>query len=533
MVSFMTALHLHLVRCFASVAVCFLFLTGASAAQPNLIIILADDMGYSDPGCFGGEIATPSLDRLAKEGVRLARFQNGGMCVVSRASMLTGKWWPRALPEFAKTRLLSEQLHGAGYRTGLVGKWHLAGDPMDRGFDSFFGFHAGFADHFTGAPSYREGREPFTKFGADYYSTDAFTDRALSFVKGDATKPFFLYLSYQAPHNPLQAPAADIAKYRGKYSAGWQAVREARFRRQKEMGIVAASATLPEYPQNLPDWDSLSDAQRDLEDLRMAVYAAMVERMDTGIGRLVEALKQSGKADNTLILFMSDNGPDSFSVVDAAMLKKGILPGDRGSNWQSGTGAAYAHATPWRLYKISQHAGGITSGGIAWWPGATGNVGRIENSRVHMVDVLPTFLEAAGIAPRGAQAGESFLPLVKGDAWKRKSPLFFQYMDNRAIRTDEWTLAEVDGSGWELFRADAAPFETTNVAAKNPDVVATLGAQWLAWWRSESGKRDYTPESTKGSPHYKPQGDRGSGAIYVPSSMPSALSNRYPISKSP
>ncbi len=505
----------------------------AFAAQPNLIIILADDMGYSDPGCFGGEIATPTLDRLAKEGVRLARFQNGGMCVVSRASMLTGKWWPRALPEFAKTRLLSEQLHDAGYRTGLVGKWHLDGHPMDRGFDSFFGFLAGFADHFTGAPSYRDGRETFTKFGADYYSTDAFTDRAISFLKGDTTKPFFLYLSYQAPHNPLQAPAADIAKYRGKYLSGWQTVREARFRRLKELGILAADTTLPEVPKNLPAWDSLTDAQRDLEDLRMAVYAAMVERMDAGIGRLVEALKQSGKAENTLILFMSDNGPDSFSMVDAAMLQKGILPGDRGSNWQLGTGWAYANATPWRLYKISQHAGGITSGGIAWWPGAAGSAGRIENSRVHMVDVLPTFLEAAGIAPHGAQAGESFLPLVKGDAWKRKSPLFFQYMDNRAIRTDEWTLAEVDGADWELFRADADPLETTNVAAKNPDVVATLDAQWLAWWRSESGKRDYTPESTKGSPHYKPQGDRGSGAIYVPSSMPSALSNRYPISKSP
>ena len=350
-------------------------------------------------------------------------------------------------------------------------------------------------------------------------------------MKDDSAKPFLLHLSYQAPHNPLQAPAADIAKYRGKYRAGWQSVREARFRRQKEMGLVSADATLPAYAQNLPSWDSLSAAQRDLEDLRMSVYAAMVERMDAGIGRLVEALKQSGKADNTLLLFMSDNGPDSFSVVDAAMLKKELLPGDRNSNWQPGTGWAFANATPWRLYKISQHSGGITSGAIAWWPGATEKAGRIENSRVHMVDVLPTFLEAAGVAPSGAQAGESFLPLVKGDVWKRKSPLFFQYADNRAIRTDEWTMAEVDGAGWELFRAETDPLEATNVAAKTPDVVATLGAQWLAWWRSESGKRDYAPESTQGSPHYKPQGDRGSGASYIPSAMPSALSSRYPVPK--
>ncbi|OYV06199.1 MAG: hypothetical protein CFE26_07575 [Verrucomicrobiales bacterium VVV1] len=505
--------------------------SAAPSSKPNLIVILADDMGYSDPSCFGGEMSTPSIDRLAKEGIRLSHFHNGGMCVTSRASMLTGQWWPRALPHFSGTPLLSEHLHKSGYRTGLIGKWHEKGDPMDRGFDHFFGFLEGFADHFSGAPSYRLDRGPFQDFGPDYYSSDAFSDRAVQFIRdGKPDQPFFLYLSYQAPHNPLQAPKDDILKHRGHYLGGWQSVREARFRRQKEMGLVPADAALPDYPQNLPEWSSLTPEQRDLEDLRMSVFAAMIERMDQGIGRVMEALKASGKADNTLVLFMSDNGADSFSVADAGLLKGGLLPGDRKSNWQLGTGWAYASVTPWRLYKISQHGGGVTTGGIAWWPAKTIRPGRIESSPVHLVDVLPTVLSAAGIPPEiEGLAGESFLPLLRAEPWKRKDPLFFQYMDNRAIRTAEWTLAEVDGSGWELFHTAADPLETKNVSAGNPAIATDLEARWMKWWQEQSGRSGYDPESTTGSPHYKPQGDRGSGQRYVPSAMPANLSKRYPI----
>ncbi len=504
----------------------------AAGPPPNVIVILADDMGYSDPGCFGGEIATPNIDRLAHEGVRLTHFHNGGMCVVSRASLLTGKWWPRALPAFARTPLLSEKLHDAGYRTGLIGKWHLAGHPMDRGFDHFFGFLAGFADHFTGAPSYRLDRETFQDFRPDYYSSDAFTDRAIQFIKdapqGASASPFFLYLSYQSPHNPLQAPREDILKYRGKYAAGWPAIRAARFQRQKELGILAPDAELPADPQNLPDWKSLTPEQRDLEDLRMAVFAAMIERMDRGIGRVMEALTLSGQAKNTLVLFLSDNGADSFSVVDEAMLKQGKLPGDRGSNWQLGTGWAWASVTPWRLYKISQHSGGVTTGAVAWGAGVTGKPGRIESTPIHVIDVLPTLLEAAA-QPAIEAAGESFLSVLQGNSWQRQGPLFFQYMDNRAIRTAEWTMAEVDGTGWELFRAGVDPLENTNLALKNPKVVADLDARWMQWWREESGQATYAPESTKTSEHYKPQGDRGSGKPYVPSAMPAKLADRYPL----
>ena len=522
-------------HCWKWLALAFAAISTLSAAQPNLIIILADDMGYSDAGCFGGEIATPAIDKLAKEGIRFSRFRNGGMCVVSRVSMLTGQWWPRGLRDFKNTPLLSEKLQTAGYRSALIGKWHLAGHPLDRGFDHFFGFLEGFADHFTGAKSYHLDRKPFTGFGPDYYSSDQFTDRAIRFIADDKDqpdKPFFLYLSYQAPHNPLQAPKADILKYRGKYLAGWQAVREARFRRQQEMGIVPEDAVLPGYPENLPDWNSLTAEQRDLEDLRMAVYAAMVERMDQGIGRLVKALEESGKADNTQILFLSDNGADSFSVMDQVLLKQGKLPGDPASNWQLGTGWAYASVTPWRLYKISQHGGGITTGAIAWHGGKpSGTPGRIDASPLHMVDVMPTFLEIANSSAKAEVAGESFAALLPGKPWQRKKPLFFQYMDNRAIRSAEWTLAEVDGTGWELFKTQSDPLETKNLAASKPELVAAMSERWLKWWKDESGKPAYEPESTGVSQHYKPQGDKGSGKIYTPSAMPARLADRYPITR--
>jgi arylsulfatase A-like enzyme len=524
----------HLLFCLLATGSGFLACSAHGAEKPlNIIVILADDMGYSDPGCFGGEISTPTLDRLAAQGTRFTRFHNGGMCVVSRASLLTGKWWPRAIPSFTKTPLVSEHLRKAGYRTALIGKWHLEGNPMDRGFDHFFGFLGGFSDHFHGSADYRLDRKPFKEFGPDYYSSDAFTDRAIRFVtdSGGApgNKPFFLYLSFQAPHNPLQAPGKDVLKYRGKYLAGWQAVREARFKRQLASGIVPAGTKLPPYPENLPEWNSLSPAQRDLEDLRMAVYAAMIDRMDASIGRLMDALEKSGNAENTLILFLSDNGADPFSVVDQPLLAQGKLPGDRNSNWQPGTGWAYASVTPWRLYKISQHGGGITTGGILHWPKSGMNSGSILATPLHVCDVLPTLLAAAGVEPAATCDGESFLPAIRGRPWKRVGPLFFQYMDNRAIRTHEWTLAEVDGRGWELFDLMADPLEINDLSGSRPELAADLGARWLDWWKTQTNKDSYQPQSTADSPHYKPQGDRGSGHLYVPGSMPPALSDRIPV----
>ena len=505
----------------------------ANLTPPNILVILADDMGYSDVGCYGGEMQTPNIDRLASEGMRLTHLQNGGMCVVSRSSMMTGNYWAKMKIEFGKTPLLSEELHAAGYRTGLIGKWHLRGDPMDRGFDHFFGFMGGAGEHFSGPKNFRLDRAPFTDFGPNWYSADAYSDRAIEFIKSATAesekKPFFLYLAYQTPHSPLEAPKADIEKIRGRYLAGWEAVRDARFKRQKEMGLVPADSELPNYPKNLPQWKSLTPAQHDLEDLRMSVFAAMIERMDKGIGRVLQALEASGQASNTLVIFMSDNGADSFSSGDQRLLQLDKLPGDAHSNWQLGTGWAYASDTPWRLYKISQHCGGVTTGAIVKWPGVA-QAGRIDNSLLHFVDLMPTFLAAAGQSTANLKiAGESFLPLLKGQPWQRQEPLYFQFVDNRAIRTPEWTLAEVDGSGWELFHNPTDPFENNNLAAQKPEVVADLNARWLKWWLAESGEPNYEPKKTGDEGGYQPQGDRGSGKPYHPSAMPAKLADHYPV----
>ncbi len=509
----------------------------SNAKAPNLIYILIDDMGFSDLGCFGGEIDTPNLDRLARGGLRFTQMHNDAMCVASRSSLLSGQWWPRAGMGIKEDRTtLPEMLREQGYRNGVIGKWHLNGNPVDRGFDHFFGFLGGFADHFTGHPSYRLNKEPFTDYGDDYYSSDAFSERAVDFIRDnvadDAEQPFFLYLNYQAPHNPLQAPREDIMKYRGRYLDGWQAIREARFEQQKALGIVPEDAELQPYPQNLPDWDSLSPAQQDLEDLRMSVYAAMIEGIDRGVGQVVAALEEAGILDDTLVLFCSDNGTDSFHVVDQAMLERELLPGDPASNWQPGTGWAYATVTPWRLYKISKHSGGVVTGTIVHWPNGVTRPGAIDDSQLHFVDVLPTFMELADgqqdVERVDHQAGESFAPLLRGEAWERSRPMYFQFTDNRALRNDEYTLVEVDNAGWELFRQEDK-FEDHDLAAERPEVVEALEAEWLDWWRTESGEDAYEPVSSVGHQHYQPQGDRGSGVMYDPSAMPDALAGRYPL----
>lgn len=494
------------------------------AAPPSIVVILTDDMGYSDAGCFGGEIPTPHLDRLADEGLRFTRCFNSGMCVASRASLFTGRWWPSALRGFPKRETLPESLRRAGYRTALVGKWHLPGHPMDHGFDRFFGFLGGFADHFAGAPDYHDDRRRFTAFGKNYYSSRNFTDRAIGIIKGtDPAKPLFLMLAHQAPHNPLQAPAAAIERHRGKYLAGWQAVREARIARQREMGLISPDAPLPAPPNNLPAWDSLYPAQRDLEDLRMATYAAMIEILDRETGRLLEALEASGRADNTLVLFLSDNGADPFSVADAAMLAADKLPGDRRSNYQPGLGWAHTANTPWRLHKISQHAGGVTTGAILRWPDRIREGGRIETAALHFTDIAATLLDVAGVDASLPHA-ESFLPLLDGKPWQRRDPMFFQYADNRALRTPERTLVAVDGGRWELYDTAGDPLEAHDLADEHPKELALLAERWDRLWLEMHDGRPYRPESTADSPHYSPQGDRGSGDAYRPSAMPARLS---------
>ena len=528
------------------IVICFAFSCKTQEPKekdsPNIIVIMADDLGYSDLGCYGGEINTPSLNTLASEGIRLSNVYNAGMCVASRSAMLTGKWWPRAGYGAQNGPNIAQRLKEKGYRTGLIGKWHLDGTPNKKGFDYFFGFLGGFSSYFKGSKDYRINEEKYEDFDASFYSTDAFSESAVEFVKSNSKEsktPFFLYLSYQSPHNPLQASKKDIMKYRGSYLKGWQAVRQHRIEKQKSLGLITDEAPLPDYPQNLPKWDTLTDAQKDLEDLRMSVYAAMVERMDKGIGQLMDALKTTNQEKNTLIIFLSDNGTDSFSVLDKVLLKKNLLPGDAGSNYQLGTGWAYASVSPLRLYKISQHSGGVRTGAIVRWPETIAKPNSISSEPINLVDFMPTFLQAtnssSGLKDKSIDTnkfkGSSFIPLLKGKAWNRETPMYFQFMDNRAIRTSEWSLVEVDGNGWELYNTIKDPLETNDLSKIHKSKVLELEKDWLDWWITESGEPNYQPESTKDNPHYKPQGDRGTGIIYSPSAMPKKLSEKYELTR--
>jgi arylsulfatase len=248
----------------------------------------------------------------------------------------------------------------------------------------------------------------------------------------------------------------------------------------------------------------------------------------------MKTLEETNQAENTLILFLSDNGTDSFSVMDSAMLKRGLLPGDPDSNYQLGTGWAYASVTPWRLYKISQHGGGVKTGAIAWWPKVIKKTGSIQTNALHVVDIMPTVLEIANYNnSKGTNkflkslSGESFVSLLEGKDWNRKSPMYFQFMDNRAIRTKAWSLLEVDGSGWELYDTEKDPLETNDLFSSHKKIASELSEEWMDWWLSDN--KNYVPKSTKNNMHYKPQGDRGSGIQYTPSAMPSKLKQHYPI----
>ena len=404
----------------------------AAAPRPNIVVILADDLGYSDLGCYGSEIATPNIDHLAAGGVRFSQFYNQARCCPSRAVLMTGRYPHQVgigamIDEYARwirqaadspayqdhlrpdSPTLAELLRGAGYRTMMCGKWHL-GDrpeewPVRRGFDRSFVLIPGAMNYYGGETS--GPRSPmalddqaFVPPHDGFYSTDAFTDRAIQFVEEAAaakSTPFFLYLAYNAPHWPLQAPEEEIAPYRGRYDAGWQPIRERRLKGLVEHGILPAGSSMAPMDRggDVPPWDALTDAQRHEWSLRMSVYAAQVTRMDRNVGRVLDALRRVGAGDDTLVLFVSDNGG---APEDPHRGKAGAVLGTRDSFWGYARPWATVSNTPWRHHKVTAYEGGISTPAIAYWPaGITATArGTIVRQPAHLLDVLPTMLELAG-----------------------------------------------------------------------------------------------------------------------------------------
>ncbi|MCA9177662.1 MAG: arylsulfatase [Planctomycetales bacterium] len=489
--------------------------------RPNLLLIVADDLGYSDLGCFGGEIPTPHLDALAARGERWTQFYNTGRCCPSRAAILTGQYPHRVglghmtqdlgQPGYrgrldADAKTIADRLAGAGYRCFLSGKWHLGTDnPTRHGFEEFYGTLVSAKtfwdpDHFVRLSKHREPtRRNYD--AAEFYGTDSLGDYAIDFLRdAGATpdQPWFLYLAFNAPHFPLHARPEEIARHEQQYEAGWDRLREARLKRMKQLGIVGDDVVLSprsEYwdwgetePALIPAWSDLPSDRRGDLSRRMAIYAAMVEVMDRNVGRVLEELRKRGQLDNTLVLFTSDNGAcaewDPFGF-DVRSSRNNTLHwddqlakmGQPGTFHSVGSGWANASNTPWRLYKHYNHEGGIASPAILAWPRkiqGVGGSGAIRRSPAHVIDIAPTFCHAAGIA--ADLPGADLLNLAD-----ETRTLFFEHQGNRAVRRGKWKLVTLRDRPWELYDLSSDRTERRDLAAQQPELAQQLATSWEQW----------------------------------------------------
>ena len=492
---------------------------GAVAAPPNVVVILADDLGFSDLGCYGGEIDTPHLDRLAAGGLRFTQGTNTARCWPTRGALLTGYHAQAirrdALPggrdgkgtRPAWARLLPELLATAGYRSYHSGKWHVDGDPRAQGFARSLDVTRGESNYFSAAGIVEDGEQvPAT---GDFYATTAIGDHAVKCLaehaRDHAGRPFFQYVAFTAPHFPLQAPADLVAKYRDRYRSGWNAVQEARVRRLAALGIVTTSPAAMERevgpPYRHPEaverlgpgevdrpvpWEELSVAQREFQAAKMAVHAAMVESLDRQVGRIVAALEAGGMLDDTLLLFASDNGASAEIMIRGEGHDPLAPPGSRQSFLCLGPGWSSCANTPFRRHKTWVHEGGIATPWIVHWPRGRAARGGLEHRPVHVVDVVPTVLELAGVAAPREHAGRpvppfhgrSFAAALAGGELPPRGTLWWCHEGHRAVREGDWKLVAAKGGPWELYDLARDRCETRDLAAAEPARVATLAAGW-------------------------------------------------------
>lgn len=470
--------------------VCALSLIGSlhSAERPNIIVMMVDDLGFSDFGCYGSEIETPNIDALAAGGIRFRNFYNTAKCHSSRVSLLTGLYCGQAGDEsLSRGVTIAEVLGKAGYATAMVGKWHLKNEPTDRGFDRYFGHLSGATNFFKGDKTFRLNGEPWSDFDEDFYTTDANIDWARKFLTESldqqSDKPFFLYIAHNAPHYPLHVRQEDFEKYVDRYDDGWDQLRQARYERQVGMGLIPEHWALSPRPENVPAWDSLSDQEKQWETRRMAAFAGMVDRVDQTTGQLVEFLKEKDAFDNTLIMICSDNGACPFDRTRG----KEVEPWDPRSYWCYDTGWSHVGNTPFRLHKQNQHEGGIASPMIAHWPAElTAERGSITTQTAHLIDLMATCIDVAeteyptdwsGRELEPLQ-GKSLRPIIDGKTREPHEFLYFQFSTNRAIRKDKWKLVTHRASRWELYEIEKDGTELNDLASKHPEIVADLSKLW-------------------------------------------------------
>ena len=495
----------------------------AQSKKPNIILIVVDDMGYSDLGSYGSEIHTPNLDKLASQGLRLKEFYNNAICAPTRSSILTGQDQHKAgvgyfdvnlgLPAYQgylnrESVTLAEVLKQDGYSTLMSGKWHVGNDslawPNQRGFGKFFGIIGGAANYFNtnymplGGGKYpviiEENNKRWHKADDSYYMTEEIGDYAVKFLdeQSKTNKPFFLYLAFNAPHWPLQALPEDIAKYKGRYNIGCDSLRKERIKKQIELGIRDPKQTIALRDADVPNWDNLTYDEQQLWKAKMEVYAAMVDRMDQNVGKVLDKLKELKKDDNTLIIFISDNGAPAEDVAhgkDHAARNLGPV-GTSGYFEAQGKNWSFVSNSPLRSFKGALYEGGMSSPFIAWFPGKI-KPNTIEKGTAHLIDLAPTFYDVAGAKYPSTYEGHKINPLIgqsltgllfKGEPINREKPLFWELWGNRAMREGKWKLVSAfPANRWELYDLDVDRGETNNLAAKYPDVVKKLSLEYLTW----------------------------------------------------
>lgn len=493
----------------------------AASEKPNIIFILVDDMGWSDLGCYGSEIETPHIDSLAQAGLRFTQFTNTAKCNTSRACLLTGLYAQQVgmmhPGKMTNAVTLGEVLRTAGYRTFASGKHHGTENLRDRGFDHYYGLRDGCSNMWNPGKR-REGEpepgrkskarywcdddttyHPFTPEDRNFHVTDAFTNKALEWLDEKELKqqPFFLYLAYTAPHYPLHAWPKDIEKYKGKYDAGYLAIRKARYQRMIDMGVIdPARNPLPEWDGQ--DWDKLSENERAKEIRRMEIYSAMLDHVDRSIGRLLNKLDEQAKRDNTLIFFASDNG--ACAEKSGAKIKSNKLEdfGTIASYETVGHSWASVQNTPLRKWKNYSHEGGIRTPLIVSWPSKMTQPGSFTNQPGHLIDIMPTLLDITGAQYPQTHGGEtipplpgiSLLPAIEGKPLARTEPIYWQWSQGGAIRDgDLKAVFWGKQKSWELYNLSTDPNESHNLADTRADALKPLVEKWQAWMATVGKRR--------------------------------------------
>lgn len=457
--------------------------------RPNVLIVMVDDMGFSDLGCYGGEIETPVMDSLAANGLRFTQFYNTAKCHSSRVSLLSGMYCIQA-GDVALSHCVTsaEILSQAGYFTMMSGKWHLKKAPTDFGFQRYFGHLSGACNYFTGDGTFRLNGKKWQVPDKNFYTTTAKVDFALEFLKEarETEKPWYLYVAFNAPHAPLQALKEDYQKYEGRYKDGWDAIYKSRLKKQEMLGLFGKGIKPPERPDHVQAWDKLDAGWKTFEEMRMTAIAAMIDRIDQGMGRLVADLKRAGELENTLILFISDNGACPY---DRRRSSRNLnqKPWEPAVEWSDSTGWAWARNAPFRFYKQNQFEGGICTPAIVHWPaGLKTKPGSVVDSPAHLIDVVPTLVEICEApVPRkwpGRElrkiSGVSLAPIFETGKLKKRPPIHLLFNEDRGLRDGDWKLVSFKSQPWELYNIAEDRTELNDLATQHPDRVRSMVGTW-------------------------------------------------------